>query len=417
MLIYLGCMADIVKEKITIGSLQIGMYVCELDRPWLETPYPLQGFFINSDEDIESLLTFCNHVFIDLRRTFDNELYHLNLSDAPSFSGEDRKHVYKAKYEDSSSMDAEMPVAKKSFERLASNTEELIQNLSHGEKLDLAQFKASTRQMVNSVIRNPDAVLWLVRLKRCDDYMYQHSLRCSVLSIAFGRQLGMSKRELNDLAIGAALLDIGKLKLPITLLNRPGKLCEDEFDMIRDHVRLSLNMISESGRGSKNILEMVATHHERFNGKGYPNQLAGNAIPLFGRIAAIVDCYDAISSQRSYAKALSPTDAVKKLYEWRKVDFHPALVEVFIQALGIYPAGSLVELSTGEVGVVTSEYRTRRLRPKVMLILDEDKRFLNSFPTIDLFETPKNASGENIFIQHSLEPGSYGIDPHELLLG
>ncbi len=162
---------------------------------------------------------------------------------------------------------------------------------------------------------------------------------------------------------------------------------------------------------------MIAHHHERVNGKGYPNKLKGNDIPLFGRIAAIVDCYDAISSNRSYAKAISPAEAVRKLYEWRDIDFHAALVEVFIQALGIYPAGSMVELSTGEVGVVMSEYRARRLRPKVMVILDKDKRLLAEFPTIDLYLVSQNEAGEEINIKQSLEPGSYGVNPSELLLG
>jgi HD-GYP domain-containing protein (c-di-GMP phosphodiesterase class II) len=212
-------------------------------------------------------------------------------------------------------------------------------------------------------------------------------------------------------------MDIGKLKLPKTLLNRPGRLCIDEFDMIRDHVRLSLNMIADTSHLSKDVYELIANHHERVNGKGYPHGLRGNDIPLFGRIAAIVDCYDAISSNRSYAKAISPAEAVRKLYEWREVDFHAALVEVFIQALGIYPAGSMVELSTGEVGVVMSEYRARRLRPKVMVILDKDKRLLAEFPTIDLYLVTKNQDGEDINIKQSLEPGSYGVDPSELLLG
>jgi len=409
--------SSIIREKVRISGLKIGMYVCDLDRPWLETPYPLQGFSIAANEEIQELSQYCDFVYIDVKRTFENELKGLDNKGAINFSKQDKQLINKTKHIDSLSMEEELPHAYKHFESFSINTQSFLNGLKSGQSLDIKSFRESTKQMVESVVRNPDAMLWLVRLKRNDDYMYQHSLCCSVLAVAFGRQLGLNNRQLNSLAIGAALLDIGKLKLPKTLLNRPGKLCDDEFEMIRDHVRLSLDMIVESGNDSKDILDMVATHHERMNGRGYPNQLVGEDIPLFGRIAAIVDCYDAISTKRSYATALSPAEAVKKLYEWRNIDFHAPLVEVFIQALGIYPAGSMVELSTGEVGVVMSEYRTRRLRPKVMLILDQDKRMYEDFPIVDLFKTTETSDGVAINIKQSLEPGSYGINPSELMLG
>lgn len=407
----------IIKELVQADKLEIGMYVCELDKPWLETPYPLQGFYIQSKSERLDLQNLCSYVYIDVKKTLEHKRLSLNEYSAQDYSKRDKLLVFKTAYKDSKPMEEELPDAKLTFEDFTSNTEFLVNELKKGQKLDIGRFKNSTKKMVESVVRNPDAILWLSRLKQNDDYMYQHSVRCSVLAVAFGRQLGLSNNKLNNLAVGAALMDIGKLKLPKTLLNRPGRLCEDEFDMIRDHVRLSLELIDGTGKDSKDIIDLIATHHERMNGGGYPNQLKGNDIPLFGRMAAIVDCYDAISSNRAYAKAISPADAVRKLYEWRDVDFHAALVEVFIQALGIYPAGSLVELSTGEVGVVMSEYRARRLRPKVMLILDQEKRLYDEFPTIDLYENTKTESGESINISQSLEPGSYGIDPSELLLG
>ncbi len=406
----------IVKEKVNVANLQVGMYVCELDRPWLESPYPLQGFYIRSAEEIDDLNQYCSFVYIDVKKTLENNSP-LSHHKASEFSDRDKLLINHTNYADSRPMEAELPDASASFDDFSLNTEQLVKQLKHGQTLDIKKFKKSTKQMVESVIRNPDAILWLSRLKQNDDYLYQHSVRCSVLAVAFGRQLGLSTNKLNSLALGAALMDVGKLKLPKTLLNRPGKLCDDEFEMIRDHVRLSLNMIAKNSHLSKDVYDLIAHHHERVNGKGYPNGLRGNDIPLFGRIAAIVDCYDAISSNRAYAKAISPAEAVRKLYEWRDVDFHAALVEVFIQALGIYPAGSMVELSTGEVGVVMSEYRARRLRPRVMLILDCDKRLLDEFPTIDLYQVTVDEQGQEVNIKQSLEPGSYGVNPSELLLG
>jgi HD-GYP domain-containing protein (c-di-GMP phosphodiesterase class II) len=158
------------------------------------------------------------------------------------------------------------------------------------------------------------------------------------------------------------------------------------------------------------VINMVAHHHERHNGTGYPEGLAGEKIPVFARIAAIVDCYDAITSHRSYARAVTPSAAIKMLYDWRDVDFQAELVEEFIQAVGIYPAGTLIELSSGEVAVVVAEYRTRRLRPQVMVLLDAEHQPLAEVKMIDLLSQTHTEDGEPLDIVTSLEPEAYGID-------
>jgi len=158
------------------------------------------------------------------------------------------------------------------------------------------------------------------------------------------------------------------------------------------------------------VIAMVEHHHERHDGSGYPRGLSGDEIPVFARIASIVDCYDAITSHRSYARAIPPSTAIKMLYEWKDIDFQGELIEQFIQAVGIYPAGTLVELTTAEVGVVVAEYRTRRLRPKVMVLLDSDKQPCDEIKTIDLLNQKTTADGERLDILNSLEPDAYGID-------
>jgi HD-GYP domain-containing protein (c-di-GMP phosphodiesterase class II) len=166
----------------------------------------------------------------------------------------------------------------------------------------------------------------------------------------------------------------------------------------------------------ESILEMVATHHERHNGNGYPNGLAGNGIPIFGKIAGIVDCYDAIISERPFASSMSPHDAVKKLYEWRDIDFQAELVEQFIQVVGIYPVGTIVELSDGRVGVIVAQNRVWRLRPQVMLLLDENKAAYGRFDTINMFTEVTGLDGQSLDIVRSVEPGMYGIDPEQFYL-
>jgi len=169
-------------------------------------------------------------------------------------------------------------------------------------------------------------------------------------------------------------------------------------------------MVKDSGLMNSDVLDMVSHHHERHNGAGYPHRLRGEQIPIFARIAAVVDCYDAITSQRSYAQPIAPSRAIKMLYDWRDIDFQAEIVEEFIQAIGIYPAGTLVELSSGEVAVVVAEYRTRRLRPQVMVLLDAHKKPLEEPHFIDLLHQGEDADGTALEIVGSLEAEAYGID-------
>lgn len=279
-----------------------------------------------------------------------------------------------------------------------------------GGALEIVKIKQAVEPMIDSISRNPDACIWLARMKQEDNYIYEHSLGASIWAVALGRQLGLPKRDLKTLAIGGLLFDIGKLELDRDLLQHNRRLSPEEFDQVKTHVELSINSLKDGGMISQDIIDMVSHHHERYNGKGYPQGLAGNDIPVFARIAAIVDCYDAITSHRKYARAISPSQAIKKLYEWKNVDFQEELIEEFIQAIGIYPAGTLVELSSGEVAIVIAEYRTRRLRPQVMLMLDSGKQPLEEIKFIDLLDVTHTAGGKPLDITDSLEADAYGID-------
>jgi HD-GYP domain-containing protein (c-di-GMP phosphodiesterase class II) len=205
-------------------------------------------------------------------------------------------------------------------------------------------------------------------------------------------------------------MDVGKLRVDPKLLQADRELTAEEATEVARHVGHGLGILNDCGILNRDVVDMVAHHHERYDGSGYPKGLSRNQIPPFARIAGIVDTYDALTSNRSYAQAVSPSDAIKLLYEARDEDFQAELVEAFIQAIGIYPAGTLVELSSGEVGVVVAEYRTRRLRPKVMLLLDADKRNLPNAKVIDLQEIATAPGARMVTIKKSLEPDAYGID-------
>ena len=234
--------------------------------------------------------------------------------------------------------------------------------------------------------------------------------------MAMGRQLGLTRLDIESLGMGALLLDIGKTRIPNELLNADRLLTEDELKTIKGHVQHSLDILEEDSSINFKVKDMVATHHERIDGSGYPSGLSGSQIPLFGKIAAIIDCYDAITSDRIYAEPMSSQEAVKKLYEWRDKDFQKELVEEFIQAIGMFPAGSLVELSTGEVGVVITEARTRRLRPKLMMLLNADKTWRGEFPIYNLLSKVEDDDGNPLEIKHALPAGSYGIKADDYFL-
>jgi HD-GYP domain-containing protein (c-di-GMP phosphodiesterase class II) len=195
--------------------------------------------------------------------------------------------------------------------------------------------------MVQSLFRNRDAMSWLARMRDKDDYLYNHSLAASVWALAFGRHLGLDQDTLRSVGMGAMVLDIGKTKLPLSLLNKTGKPEQSEWRVLRDHVRLGLEILDKDSNADACMKSMVALHHERLDASGYPNALNGEAIPLAGRIAAIVDSYDAMTSSRPYARGLSTYDAVRELKRLSRTHFQPELVELFIQAVGVFPTGTL----------------------------------------------------------------------------
>jgi len=406
----MSAMLDVLRVNTT--DLQLGMYVSGLDRPWLETPFPLQGFHVTTAEDIGRLQQFCQYVYVDSRRSAAKSL----TAKRRSIGGvrKSAQQIFPGRrlqrYRDAAGWNEEYPRAQAAVDALTEAVGEIFRNVAAGRGLDVVKVKKSVDPMIDSISRNPDACIWLARMKQQDSYTYQHSVGASIWAVALGRQLGLPRSDLRTLAIGGLLFDVGKLRVREELLKSRRQLSDDEFDEIRNHVQLGVDMIRESGLMNQDVLDMVAHHHERHNGSGYPQGLSGDRIPVHARIAAIVDCYDAITSHRGYARGIAPSTAIKMLYDWRNVDFQAELVEEFIQAVGIYPAGSLVELSSGEVAVVIAEYRTRRLRPKVMILLDADKQPLQEFRTVDLLEQAHGADGGPLEITGSLEPEAYGIE-------
>jgi len=381
------------------------MYVSELDRPWLETPFLFQGFFVQSDEDVAAVQSHCREVTVDTQR--DEDRPQPLAARAPSRPPAQAMRELKDEIKQASGIHV----------AVAATIEDVMGELKNSGKLNVQKLETAVLPMVDSVLRNPAAMSCLMRIRRKSGYLYSHSLASAVWATALGREIGLEREALRVVALGAMLLDVGKTRIPEAILEKPGRLDDRERALMRRHVEFSLEIVQESGDVDARVLEMVANHHERHNGSGYPRGLAGDAIPVYGRIAGLVDTYDAMITSRPYASTQSSYGALRQLRSLAGTDFQPELVDQFTQAIGMFPTGTLVLLNTGEVAVVTAQSRVRRLRPEIMVILDAEKRPLDDYRVVDLNGVSATADDQaSLWIEQGLEPGAYGIDPAEYYL-
>lgn len=406
--------------RISVGGLEQGMFVSRLDKPWLETPFPMQGFLVDSDEDLDKLKRICSHVYvdIDLGKSPESRFIELESADlVEAAQGRDElANLRKVDWEVQTDFETELRHAEVAHDVLQAGVAEIMEDLRSGRALELNKVRVGVEAMIDSITRNPSAYIWLKEMKRKDDYTYHHALGCSVWAACFARHLGLERNELLEMSLGGLLFDVGKTRLPLGLLANQHGLDERETALMHMHVQYGLEILQETAGITPGILEMVRTHHERHDGSGYPHGLRGNEIPIAGRILGIIDTYDALTKDRRHSPGMSPHQAVAELYKSRDTLFQAEIVEQFIQTCGIYPTGSLVELSNGQVGVVTAVHSLKRLRPSVMVLLDSNKLPLAQFRTIDLGKVALDAQGEPLTIKAGLPPRAYGIDPVELFL-
>lgn len=397
------------------------MYVCRLDCEWDETPFPLQGVPVRNQNDIDALRQHCRYVFVDLLRRVTPDPVPGDTARppprtaraAPTHRPPSRRLFPERTYTDTAIFDDELPRAGDAYESVLSYVEKIVDDLAHGRHIDPQEVENAVRPMVESVLRSGDAFLWIESLRQRDSYTYRHAVSCSTLAAAFGRHMGFSEDAIVSLAAGGLLMDVGKSQLPDELLTRAGALTEAETLLARHHVNEGLAILEHSGVTDQEVLDMVRTHHERFNGTGYPEGLTGTDIPLAGRMAAIIDTYHAMSSPRPYRPAVSQHVALRTLYAGRNADFQAELVEQFQACIGVYPTGSLVELGTGEVAIVMVQNHARRLQPRVAILTAPDKSPLDDFLIVDLM---RQVGPERRDIVRTLPPGSHGIDPKEYFL-
>lgn len=424
------------KRKIDVQDLRKGMYVTELDRPWLGTPFLFQGFEIDADDELETLRRLCRHVFVlegdarvqhKARSRTANDARHgalppgtlqfANLQAAipPGERATPKTGLPVPVYQDVTPVEEELPYAREIEVGARETLLTILDDARLGANLDIPRTRQVVNRMAESILRNPDAMTWLTHLKNKHEYTATHSLRVCVLSLVFGRHLGYDRERLNILGIGALLHDIGKLKVPNEILDKPSGLSPEEFEIMKSHVPEGLKLLEGQPGIPPMALEVVGRHHERYNGRGYIFGLGGDDIGEFGLISALADTYDAITSDRVYHAGMTPVDALKTIYDGRETAYHPWLSEQFIQCLGIYPIGSVVELTTGGIGVVISANRQRRLRPRVALVLSPEKKRYNPAPILDLMQVTQDANGNPFEIRSVLSPGAFDINPTDYI--
>jgi putative nucleotidyltransferase with HDIG domain len=317
-------------------------------------------------------------------------------------------------YPDQTTLEEELGAARATHAAARSLITVLLDDARRLKSLDVVAIKKVVGALAESVLRNPDALLCLTQLKNKHEYTAEHCLRVCVLALTLGRHLGMARADLQNLGTGALLHDVGKMKLPVELLEQMGKLAPHDVEILQQHVSLGVALLRRQTGIPQPALKAVREHHERYDGSGYPYGLRGEAIGLFGQILGIVDYYDTMTSDWLNHGALSGYMAIRRIYELRDEQFHHTLVNQFIQCMGLYPIGSLVEFNTGEVGVVVSMNRHRRLRPRVALVLRPNNTGYKEIRIINLLHDRSN-DGRVLEIERALEPGTYGLKPADYL--
>lgn len=402
-----------------------------LDRPWHETPFPLQGFYIQSDEDAKVLAEYCREVYIDVKR---QRLKHrhsqhavsqtkvsspkvINLADQamlklPPINVKTPEH-----YVANSTIKKEVSRVRKLHLHVYEAIDSVFSALESGATISLQETEKVAAGMVESVIRNPDALVWLAKMHQQDAHGYRHSINASIWALVFGRHLGLKRSLLKSLALGVLLAHVGKANLQIDALSSSERERLNMLDEDTSYVMQSVAMLQDLDAISPAVLAIVQFHQERHNGSGFPNGVTGDKIPLLAKIAGLVDYYQGLIYPRESRLGLSPLEAVSRLYELRNIAFQADLVERFIEAVGVYPTGTLVELSSEEVGIVTGHNEERRLQPKVLVVLDENKALLKAGKVLDLMTwNQQRTEAEAIYIRDSLPKGAYDIDETEYLL-
>jgi putative nucleotidyltransferase with HDIG domain len=348
-------------QKITVDRLEPGMYVLSVRIKGKAVSVKSEGY-INSKESIQKLIkSGITDLTVDPNKQkkvekIDKILPEINPKITPVKSKTESNGI---------SFDQEMIKASKLYDGAKSLQHKILNSLSEHKTINVLQAKESTDAIVDSIFRNQDALVCMTRLRIKDQYLVEHSLNVSILMTLFAKHLAFDRKIIEQLALGAFLHDIGKVLVPPEILHKPDKLTPQEYEVMKTHVDLGIEVLKQSPDLPKLVIDIVQQHHERLDGKGYPNQLNEQQITQYGRMLAIVDSYDAMTGERPYKAAMHPINAFNILMKEAPNSYDKTLVEQFINCLGIYPIGTLVKLTSGKLGLISRLNKSRPLQPFV----------------------------------------------------
>ncbi len=402
-------------KLITADRLQPGMYLHDLNCDWMSHPFVRSRFLLEDPADIAKIVASgIKEIYIDTSRGLDD-------ANAPTVE-EVRQRVdadmiraatAKPEVAIQRTVSEEMGKARKIYEQTGRVVRNVMNDVRLGHAIQVADVEAVVEDITASVARSSGALISLLRLKRADDYTFQHCVAVGTLLVTFARSMGLDPETIREAGVGGLLHDVGKMKVPDSVLNKPGRLTDEEFLLIKRHPSDGHSALVETGSVGDIPLDITLHHHERMDGTGYPEKLAGDNITLLAKMAAIVDVYDAITSDRCYHKGMEPTEALRKMFEWSKFHFDEKLVQHFMRTIGIYPVGTLVMLESGRLGVVTEQTEGNLLAPKVCAFFSAKQNCYIKPETVDLGKSMGRGGADRI-VGHE-QPQKWNVDPTRFL--